>query len=409
VPSLTDPELKVELVTRGLHFPTSMEFLTKGDILVLEKNTGNIYRVINGNATGPIFHLNVAQRDERGLLGLAVLKSDDSDKNNAFVFIYYTRCVKVEGNKTSQDCGNYVYRYKFDSQNSKFTDPKLILRLPGSPGPAHNGGALELDKHKNLYVTIGDLQPTKFNRNQSSFDTRIQNFINGTAPDGRAGILRVTQDGKAVDNGILGDKHPLNLYYAYGIRNSFGIDFDPLTGNLWDTENGPHNGDEINLVKPGFNSGWEKVQGVWKLNQTREKDEIFNQTSKDVIFVNFNGNGKYSNPEFVWDIPVGPTTLIFFDSDKLGKNYENDMFVGSAKNELFHFNLSANRSSLSLSGNLTDLVLNENDNSSEIIFGENFGTITDLEIGPDGFLYVLSGLRADDEGSIYRIIPSRVD
>ena len=62
-----------------------------------------------------------------------------------------------------------------------------------------------------------------------------------------------------------------------------------------------------------------------------------------------------------------------------------------------------------MSGNLTDLVLNENDNSSEIIFGEDFGTITDLEIGPDGFLYVLSGLRADDEGSIYRIIPSRVD
>ena len=277
----------------------------------------------------------MAQRDERGLLGLAVLKSDDSDKNNAFVYIYYTRCVKVEGNKTSQDCGNYVYRYKFDSQNSKSTDPKLILRLPGLPGPGHNGGALELDKDKNLYVTIGNLQPTKFNRNQSSFDTRIQNFINGTRPDGRAGILRVTQDGKPGDYGILGDKHPLNLYYAYGIRNSFGIDFDPLTGNLWDTENGPHNGDEINLVKPGFNSGWEKVQGVWKLNQTREKDEIFNQTSKDVIFVNFNGNGKYSNPEFVWDIPVGPTTLIFFDSDKLGKNYENDMFVGSAKNDYF--------------------------------------------------------------------------
>ena len=50
-------------------------------------------------------------------------------------------------------------------------------------------------------------------------------------------------------------------YYAYGIRNSFGMDFDPVTGNLWDTENGPSYGDEINLVEPGFNSGWQVVQG----------------------------------------------------------------------------------------------------------------------------------------------------
>jgi aldose sugar dehydrogenase len=56
------------------------------------------------------------------------------------------------------------------------------------------------------------------------------------------------------------------LYYAHGIRNSFGIGFDPLTDNLRDTENGPQFGDEINLVRPGFNSGWEKVQGMWKLN-----------------------------------------------------------------------------------------------------------------------------------------------
>jgi aldose sugar dehydrogenase len=54
---------------------------------------------------------------------------------------------------------------------------------------------------------------------------------------------------------------PLNRYYAYGIRNSFGFDFDPITGNLWDTENGPGFGDEINFVEPGFNSGSKKVQG----------------------------------------------------------------------------------------------------------------------------------------------------
>lgn len=54
------------------------------------------------------------------------------------------------------------------------------------------------------------------------------------------------------------------MYYGYGIRNSFGIYFDPITGKLWDTENGPNYGDEINLVEPGFNSGWSQIQDVWK-------------------------------------------------------------------------------------------------------------------------------------------------
>ena len=405
-PSLTDRDLRVELVARDFDFPTSIEFLGKDDFLLLEKNTGDIYRILNGNVTGPLIHIDVSQKDERGLLGIAILENDNLKKDKTFVFLYYTLCTKDHG-KYNSPCGNYVYRYRFETKNNTLTEPKLILSLPALPGPSHNGGVLELDKHKNLYVTVGDLQPTKFIQNQSVFNTKSQNFINGAAPDGRAGILRITKDGKPVGHGIIGDKYPINLYFAYGIKNSFGISFDPLTGNLWDTEIGPQFGDEINLVKPGFNSGWEKVQGIWKLNQTREKDGILNESSKEIEFVNFNGKGKYSKPEFVWDKTVAPTALIFLDSDKLGKKYKNDIFVGSAKNgRIYDFNLKENRKSLSLSGNLTDLVLNKKDSSSKIIFGEGFGIITDLEVGPDGYLYVVSGFRKTDEGSVYRIIPN---
>ena len=406
-PSLTDRDLRVELVAHDFDFPTSIEFLGKDDFLLLEKNTGDIYRILNGNVTGPLIHIDVSQKDERGLLGIAILKNDNLNKDKTFVFLYYTLCTKDNSKSKSRDCGNYVYRYRFETENNTLTDPKLILSLPALPGPSHNGGVLELDKHKNLYVTVGDLQPTNFIQNQSVFNTKSQNFINGTDPDGRAGILRLTKDGKPIGHGIIGDKYPINLYFAYGIKNSFGIGFDPLTGNLWDTENGPQFGDEINLVKPGFNSGWEKVQGIWKLNQTREKDGILSKSSKEVEFVDFNGKGKYSKPEFVWDKTVAPTALIFLDSDKLGKKYKNDIFVGSAKNgRIYDFNLKENRKSLSLSGNLTDLVLNKKDSSSKIIFGEGFGIITDLEVGPDGYLYVVSGFRKTDEGSVYRIIPN---
>ena len=95
-----------------------------------------------------------------------------------------------------------------------------------------------------------------------------------------------------------------NLYYAYGIKNSFGFDFDPVTGKMWETENGPTFGDEINLVDPGFNSGWAKVQGVWFV-QSQEgaktepgKGERVPENPQGLV--GFGGKGKYSSPEFTW-------------------------------------------------------------------------------------------------------------
>jgi glucose/arabinose dehydrogenase len=427
-PKVTDSNLKVELVARNLDFPTAIDFLGNDDLLLTEKNTGNVYEIINGNISAPLIHLNVTTRDERGLLGLAISGNGNNDsKDNTFVYLYYTLCGKdkatdseviqqfLNGEKVGQPtvkggskkCGNYVYRYELDAKNNKLVAPKLIASLPGLPGPSHNGGKLLMDKEKNLFVTIGDLQTTKFNQNKTGYDTKAQNIINGTFPDGRGGILRITQDGKPVGNGTLGVDYPLNLYYAYGIKNSFGIGLDPVTDNLWDTENGPQFGDEINLVKPGFNSGWEKVQGIWKLNQTREKDGIFDNSTKGVEFVDFSNKGKYSNPEFVWDKPVAPTALAFLDSDKLGQQYTNDIFVGSAKKgTLFHFDLKPDRESLDLIGDLADLVYSKKDDYSKVVFGENFGVVTDLKVGPDGYLYVVSGSGETGKGAIYKIVPN---
>jgi glucose/arabinose dehydrogenase len=405
-PSITDPNLKVELIAKHFDFPTAIDFLGNDDLLVAEKNTGNVYEVINGNVTGPLLHMDVSVKDERGLLGVASsANANDSSRENLPVYLYHTQCIKDKVADT-QNCENQISRYELARKNNTLTNPKLIVSLPGLPGPSHNGGKLLMDKDGNLLVTVGDLQSTKFNQNMTGYDTKAQNILNGTSPDGRAGILRITQDGKSVGSGILGDDSTLNLYYAYGIKNSFGIGIDPLTDNVWDTENGPQFGDEINLVKPGFNSGWEKVQGIWKLNQTREKESEYDESKNEVEFVNFDGKGKYSPPEFVWDKPVAPTAIVFLNSEKLGEQYANDIFVGSAKKgTLFHFDLNPDRESLNLSGDLTDLLYSKKEDSSSIVFGENFGVITDLKVGPDGYLYVVSASRGTDEGAIYRIAP----
>ena len=139
---------------------------------------------------------------------------------------------------------------------------------------------------------------------------------------------------------VLGDTYPKNLYYAYGIRNGFGMDFDPVTGTLWDTENGPSFGDEINLVQPGFNSGWVKIQGF-------AKDQLAGKIDPAKDLVNVGGKGVYTDPKFVWNQPVAPTALKFLNSDKLGKQYQNTMFVGDVlTGNLYNFKLNPERTGL---------------------------------------------------------------
>jgi glucose/arabinose dehydrogenase len=102
---------------------------------------------------------------------------------------------------------------------------------------------------------------------------------------------------------------------------------------------------------------------------------------------------------------VGITALKFLDSDKLGKKYENDMFVADYNNgNLYHFDLSKDRTRLILHGHLKDGIAHssEREELNDILFGEGFGSVTDLEVGPDGYLYVVSY----GEGKIFKIVPS---
>jgi glucose/arabinose dehydrogenase len=413
MPAVNDPNLKLELVFQEEIKSSSMTFLGSDDILLLNKNDGTVHRIINeALLEEPLLDVNVANKRERGMLGIATTVSNNGD-GTKYVFLYYTESSGEDGNDicTADYCepgndplGNRLYRYELKDNRLQY--PKLLLDLPATPGPIHNGGAIQIGPDNNLYVPIGDVHG-----HSSDQITRAQNFKNGTDPDGRSGILVVTQDGKPVNGSkaILGDKHPLNFYYAYGIRNSFGIDFDPVTGNLWDTENGPSFGDEINLVKPGFNSGWMQVQGDWKLvlPPTAEDfvpgDEIFNLDTLDSS--DFGGKGKYSPPQFIWKIPIGVTAVKFLDSNKLGEEYENDMFVGDFNNgRLYHFELNEDRTELSFQdGSLKDRIVDENEEPEEAIIAEGFGSITDIEVGPDGYLYVLS--RHEDETNIFRIMP----
>ncbi|CAN5588252.1 hypothetical protein BH18THE1_BH18THE1_00960 [soil metagenome] len=255
-PEIFDPRLKVEQVTEGLELPTTMAFLGPDDFLVLEKDKGTVMRVTGGTIMPlPLLDVDVANFIERGMCGIAVSKNN----SKTYVFLYFTEIDGKDGEdrQGKSPVGNLLYRYEL--VDDKLANPVLLLDLPALPGPRHNGGAIEIGPDNNIYVPVGDIDGS-FRLDYKA--TKTQNFEKGANADGCSGILRITQDGEPVDEGILGDSIPLRVYYAYGVRNSFGLGFDPVTGFLWDTENGPANGDEINLVNPGFNSGWEEVYEV---------------------------------------------------------------------------------------------------------------------------------------------------
>jgi aldose sugar dehydrogenase len=416
-----DPNLKVELVLDlDLDHPTNMAFLGKDDIVVPEKDRGTVQRIVNGDMVEqPLLDVDVANQVERGLLGIAVAKHPSA----TYVFLYYTKssdekdgsdeCESRNHCEIGQPIGHSLYRYELE--DNKLINPKLLLDLPTNPGADHVGGVIMVGPDNNIYLVTGDGDSCQRGCNDGIKDSVINaqtaNVNNGNAPEGRGGILRVTQDGQPVGKGILGDEYPLNLYYAYGIRNSFGMDFDPLTGNLWDTENGPGYGDEINLAEPGFNSGWYKAQAMWPVTSYEQLDPspkergYFGETelSENEIskrLIDFNGNGKYSNPELAWNITQGVTAIKFFNSDTLGEAYENDMFVGDVRSgNLYHFDLNEDRTQLELKGRLSDKVLNSIEELEETIFAKGFPSIVDIEISPDGYLYILTY-----GGSIYRIV-----
>jgi glucose/arabinose dehydrogenase len=386
-PNFTDTNLKADLVFKGLEFPTNMAILGPDDFLVLEKSKGTVDRIVNGAMVAdPLLQVNVASEVERGMLGIAISSSTNgtsTESNNnttanlhgPYVFLYYTEAASAQDNTP---IGNRVYRYELI--DNKLVNPKLLLDLPALQGPRHNGGGITIGPDNNLYVAIGDVD---------GHTTEAQNVHGGGRPDGTGGILRVTQDGNPVQS-IIEDQSPSNKYFAYGVRNSFGLDFDPLTGYLWDTENGAGSNDEINRLEPGFNSGWLQVQG--KAPADFDYQEL----------VNFSGKGVYQDPQFSWFDTVGPSKVLFFDSDKLGKQYENDMLVADVHfGRIYDFNLNENRTDLVLEGPIADRVAETDDEVKGLIFGSEFGAITDLEVGPDGFLYVLSF----GQGAIYRIYP----
>jgi aldose sugar dehydrogenase len=372
--TLKDPNLSLQPIYSGFTSPTGMAFLDDSgkNIIVIEKK-GNVKLISDGILQdAPLKQFEVNFESERGLLGVEVMK----ENNTILVFFYVT---ENDADQTVTDPNDNVRNrvYSFEWDGTDLINQKLILDLPAIPGPNHNGGKITLGKDNYLYAIIGDL----------NHETKLQNFENGGDPDYTGSIYRIDpHSGSApVDNPFVGSEVPnIDKTFAYGIRNSFGLAVDPITGNVWDTENGPSFSDEINLVGPGFNSGWKSIMGP-----APSTDEI-----EDLVSLSPNSN--YSDPEISWLEPTAVTDLEFINSTNLGPDYTNNILVGDNNNgNLYFFKLNDQRDGLEIQ----DSIIDSEQELNNYVLGSGFGSITDIQTGPDGDIYIVSL----ESGSIYKI------
>jgi glucose/arabinose dehydrogenase len=475
-PTLADPNLDVRTAASGLVTPVSLAFLGPDDMLVLEKNTGRVQHIVNGTIAGTAVDLAVNAASERGLLGIALHPAFPA---TPYVYLYWTcrtaappsdpfqptleRCDDslMFGTDTATTLqvplrGNRVDRFTWNGTSLTY-DRNLIMlhafQADGAPQPPgqgdaaqnpagnHNGGVIRFGPDGKLYIVIGDNGRRGW----------LQNLVNGPTPptdDDQFGgpepdnahltgvILRLNDDGSTPDDNplhaagaaIAGEAGAnVQKVFAYGIRNSFGMAFDPIGHGLWLQVNGDDTFDEIERVDAGENSGWvqiigpasriaefkgiETTLGARSLQQLRWPPTNLADTPQQALSRLFMLPGAhYSDPEFSWRYAVAPGGIGFMPGRALGPQYEGDLFVGAARTTLeggylFHFNLTGNRRKIGVDDPRLDDRVADNTakfditESESLLFGRNFGVGTDVQAGPNGNLYVVSL----DRGVVYEV------
>jgi glucose/arabinose dehydrogenase len=256
-PPVQPRAIGVVTVKGGLDQPTAFTFAPDGRIWYVEKNTGRIF-ILNPKTKGQRLFTdisNVSGLGERGGLGIAL---HPQWPERPFVYVYVTR---TDGGKLV----NEVLRFRNDHGNP--AGSRALFRWRVGAATNHNGGHILFGPDGNLWIVTGENANPAFSQRRR---------------DLRGKILRIAPDGSIPNTNPFGTR-----VYATGIRNSFGMAFDPVTGRLWETENGPGCNDEINLIRRGGNYAWGPHQSCGSLPTPRDTNrDGANRIMPEEWFVN---------------------------------------------------------------------------------------------------------------------------
>jgi hypothetical protein len=387
---------------------------------------------------------------------------------------------------TPQPLGNRVDRFTWSAAAQTLTYVQNLIRLhayqhdnnnPTNPDPAaafqgnHNCGKIAFGPDGKLYIMIGDNGRRGWLQNLSDgpfIPAAPDDEFGGPAPDDNhltGSIFRLNDDGTTPSDNpffaagaAMGGEVGANIQkvYSYGHRNGFGLTFDPISGNLWDSENGDDSFDELNRIVPGGNYGWVQIMGpisriaqfkaiemnlftppliLGNMQQIRYPTTRIAYTPALALSRMFSLPGSnYQDPELSWRYSVSSAGLGFVKGDGLGAAYNGTLWGGAATpasitggstgtfagGYLMMFRLTADRTHLDLSADsrLADHVADngiypppvgtsagaagfkyDGSESESLLIGQNFGITTDIQSGPDGNLYVVS----NTDNVVYKI------
>jgi glucose/arabinose dehydrogenase len=352
---------------RGLTYPYGLAFLPNGNMLITER-AGRL-RIVRDGKLDPRAIAGVPEvlnTRQRGMNDIAL--HPRFAENQWIYFTYYKPVAGSAGNaKATLARARFDGGYTLSDVSDIFSTDSVV----GGPSAAE----IVFGRDGKIYMTIGIPIPRPANDAVAATVTDAQD------PNSYYGkVLRLNDDGSAPkDNPFYGRPGYKPELYALGIRNAMGPYVHPETGELWETENGPQGGDEINIIKAGKNYGWPVIS-------------YGRAYTGDLT----GGTGPSSNQPFAagmeqpwlfWSPSISTAAITFYTADRFPQ-WKGNIFVGGLVGAQLH------RIVLSPTNGLPT--------RRQPMLTELKQRIREVEQGPDGLLYLLTD---EDEGALLRIEP----
>jgi glucose/arabinose dehydrogenase len=349
-----DYKLNVEVFAEGLEIPWAIDFLDINTALITEK-PGRL-RVVSKGKLQPEPVKNIPKVLNEGQGGLMDVAVDPDYQNNGWIYLAFSHVLDKKVVESRPGANTKIVRGKIE--NNTWTNEQVLFEAPHEMYRTtrhHYGCRIVFDPEGYLYFAIGD--------RGAGFQAQDNSLPNGK-------VHRINKDGSIpADNPFGSDPKAMKSLYSLGNRNIQGMAIHPVTGELWTTEHGPMGGDELNLIKPGKNYGWETITYGINYNGT--------------IITEFTRMDGMEQPNLYWRPSIAVCGLDFYRGD-LFKKWKNKLLVGALKYEEVRL--------LDIEG---DRVMHD-----EIIL-KGQGRVRDVQTGPDGAIYVV----LNDPGTVLKLMP----
>ena len=352
--------IRVVVVTKGLSYPFSMTWLPDGSMLVTER-MGKLRIIRNGKldpqpVSGVPMNFGTGESGLPGAVhGLMDIMLHPQFAQNRYIYLNYTKQLDAKRNTVA------IARASWDAKGLMNVKDVFVASLGTSSAPGTSTARMAFGSDGMVYLATSGADPQD--------------------PNSHGGkVLRLKDDGSVPpDNPFVGKAGDKPEIYTMGHRSTLGLAVHPRTGQMWQTENGPNGGDEINILKPGANYGWPMVSygrqytGPWQADRP--------------------GHPGFEPPVVMWVPSIATSGLAFYTGDKLPL-WKGDVFVGALRT-----------GEIPGTGHIERILFNEKmeELRRESLLGDLRQRMRDIRQGPDGLLYVLTD---EKDGALLRIEPA---